>query len=43
MAFTWQFDCHLFYRRSNALALAPGRQSHWEQLLIERMRRRNAA
>ncbi len=43
MGFTWQFDCHLFYRRSNALALALGSQSHWEQLLIERMRRRNAA
>jgi alkylation response protein AidB-like acyl-CoA dehydrogenase len=43
MGFTWQFDCHLFYRRSNALALALGAQSHWEQLLIERMRRRNAA
>ena len=22
MGFTWAFDCHLFYRRSNALALA---------------------
>ena len=43
MGFTWQFDCHLFYRRSNALALALGSQSHWEQLLIERLRRRNAA
>jgi alkylation response protein AidB-like acyl-CoA dehydrogenase len=43
MGFTWQFDCHLFYRRSNALALALGSQSRWEQLLIERMRRRNAA
>jgi alkylation response protein AidB-like acyl-CoA dehydrogenase len=43
MGFTWQFDCHLFYRRSNALALALGSQSHWEQRLIERMRRRNAA
>ena len=43
MGFTWQFDCHLFYRRSNALALALGSQSRWERLLIERMRRRNAA
>ena len=43
MGFTWQFDCHLFYRRSNMLALSLGSQSHWETQLIDRMRRRNAA
>jgi alkylation response protein AidB-like acyl-CoA dehydrogenase len=43
MGFTWAFDCHLFYRRANALALALGSQTTWEDLLIERMRRRNAA
>ncbi len=43
MGFTWEFDCHLFYRRANALALALGSLSHWEDLLIERMRTRNAA
>ena len=37
MGFTWEFDCHLFYRRSNALALALGSLSTWESLLIERM------
>ncbi len=36
-----QFDCHLFYRRANALALSLGSLSTWEDLLIERMRRRN--
>lgn len=41
MGFTWAFDCHLFYRRSNALALVIGSQSTWEDLLIERMRKRN--
>lgn len=41
MGFTWAFDCHLFYRRSNALALALGSKSTWEDLLIERMRQRN--
>lgn len=41
MGFTWAFDCHLFYRRSNALALVLGSQSTWEDLLIERMRKRN--
>jgi len=42
MGFTWAFDCHLFYRRSNALALALGSLSTWESLLIERMRAGNA-
>ena len=43
MGFTWEFDCHLYYRRSNALALALGSQSFWEDELIERLRRKNAA
>ena len=41
MGFTWAFDCHLFYRRSNALALALGSLSTWESLLVERMSARN--
>ena len=41
MGFTWAFDCHLYYRRANALALGLGSLSTWEDLLIERMRRRN--
>jgi alkylation response protein AidB-like acyl-CoA dehydrogenase len=43
MGFTWAFDCHLFYRRSNNLALALGSQSTWEDLLIDRLRQRNDA
>jgi len=43
MGFTWAFDCHLFYRRSNGLALALGSQSTWEDLLIDRLRQRNDA
>jgi alkylation response protein AidB-like acyl-CoA dehydrogenase len=43
MGFTWEFDCHLYYRRANALALSLGSLSHWEDVLIERMRKRNAA
>lgn len=42
MGFTWAFDCHLYYRRSNALALALGALSTWESLLIERMSAGNA-
>ncbi|MCF8505129.1 MAG: acyl-CoA/acyl-ACP dehydrogenase [Caulobacter sp.] len=43
MGFTWAFDCHLYYRRSNGLALALGSQSTWEDLLIDRLRQRNDA
>jgi alkylation response protein AidB-like acyl-CoA dehydrogenase len=43
MGFTWEFDCHLYYRRSNAMALALGSLSYWEDQLIERMRKKNAA
>lgn len=41
MGFTWEFDCHLYYRRSNILALALGSLSTWEDKLIERMNRQN--
>ncbi|MET0182134.1 MAG: acyl-CoA dehydrogenase family protein [Caulobacterales bacterium] len=43
MGFTWAFDCHLYYRRSNLLALALGSLSEWEDKLIERLRNKNAA
>ena len=43
MGFTWAFDCHLYYRRSNNLALALGSQSTWEDLLIDRLRQRHDA
>jgi len=43
MGFTWAFDCHLYYRRANLLAVSLGGQSEWEDKLIERLRRRNAA
>ena len=43
MGFTWAFDCHLFYRRSNLLALGLGALSTWEDALIQRLRARNVA
>ncbi|MBU6456909.1 MAG: acyl-CoA/acyl-ACP dehydrogenase [Bradyrhizobium sp.] len=43
MGFTWEFDCHLYYRRANATALGLGSLSYWEDALIERMRKKNAA
>lgn len=38
MGFTWEFDCHLHYRRSNLLALALGSLTQWEDTLVERLR-----
>ena len=35
MGFTWAFDCHLFYRRSNYLALALGGLNEWENKLVD--------
>lgn len=37
MGFTWEFDCHLHYRRSQLLALALGPLSTWEDLLVQRL------
>jgi alkylation response protein AidB-like acyl-CoA dehydrogenase len=38
MGFTWEFDCHLYYRRSNMLALVLGGQSLWEDRLVAAIR-----
>ena len=43
MGFTWQFDCHLYYRRSNLLAVSLGPLSGWEDRLVERLRDQRAA
>ncbi|MFP6807298.1 MAG: acyl-CoA dehydrogenase family protein [Pseudomonadales bacterium] len=37
MGFTWEVDCHLFYRRSNYLTLVLGGLSVWEDKLIENL------
>jgi hypothetical protein len=43
MGFTWEADCHLYYRRANQLALELGSLSYWEAALIDRMRKQPAA
>ena len=43
MGFTWAFDCHLYYRRANLLALNLGALSQWEDKLIDALRAKNAA
>ena len=36
MGFTWELDCHLFYRRAKMLALALGSARHWKNRLVDR-------
>lgn len=43
MGFTWEFDCHLYYRRSNALALVLGGQTVWKDKLVDQLENSNAA
>lgn len=43
MGFTWAFDCHLYYRRANLLALSLGALSTWEDRLIGQLRASRAA
>jgi alkylation response protein AidB-like acyl-CoA dehydrogenase len=42
MGFTWEFDCHLFYRRAKLLALAIGSAPYWKDRLIAELETRNA-
>ena len=37
MGFTWEFDCHLYYRRAKLLALALGSARHWKDELVTRL------
>lgn len=43
MGFTWEFDCHLYYRRSKLLALNIGAQREWKDRLISHLEKRNVA
>ncbi len=43
MGFTWQYDCHLYYRRAKHLSLAIGAAPYWKDRLIGFIEQRNAA
>jgi alkylation response protein AidB-like acyl-CoA dehydrogenase len=43
MGFTWDVDCHLYYRRSRQLALVAGAPKVWKERLVSHLERRNAA
>jgi len=40
VGFTWEYDCHLFYKRSKLLSLGLGSAAHWRELLIQRLEAR---
>lgn len=41
MGFTWQMDCHLYYRRAKLLGLALGGSREWKLRLVNELRARN--
>ncbi|MBV8593855.1 MAG: acyl-CoA/acyl-ACP dehydrogenase [Caulobacteraceae bacterium] len=43
MGFTWDVDCHLFYRRAQQLGLVAGGAKAWKEKLVAGLERRNAA
>ena len=43
VGFTWDYDCHLFYRRAKLLALSLGSQRYWKDRVVSELETRNAA
>jgi acyl-CoA dehydrogenase len=42
MGFTWEFDCHLYYRRSKLLSVNLGGEPRWKDMLISRLEQASA-
>jgi alkylation response protein AidB-like acyl-CoA dehydrogenase len=42
MGFTWDVDCHLFFRRAKLLAVQAGAPGVWKEKLVRRLEARNA-
>lgn len=42
VGFTWEYDCHLYYRRAQALAAGLGRATTWRDALIDRLEAQGA-
>tara|TARA_Y100001934_G_scaffold283390_1_gene402749 strand:- start:20207 stop:21316 length:1110 start_codon:yes stop_codon:yes gene_type:complete len=43
MGFTWELDCHLYYRRAKNLGLALGSARLWKNRLVSQLETRNVA
>ncbi len=43
VGFTWEYDCHLFLRRSKLLAVALGALDGWKRRLVRQLREKRAS
>jgi acyl-CoA dehydrogenase len=43
VGYTWEYDCHLFYRRAKLLSVALGNAASWKDRLISRIEAQDAA
>lgn len=43
MGYTWEFDCHLYYRRAKLLALSLGSALTWKNRLVDQLEQPSAA
>jgi alkylation response protein AidB-like acyl-CoA dehydrogenase len=43
VGYTWEYDCHMFYRRAKTTALALGSPASWREKLISRLQADRAA
>jgi alkylation response protein AidB-like acyl-CoA dehydrogenase len=43
VGFTWEYDCHLFFRRAKLLSLVLGSPSEWREKLVQRLEAQDAA
>ena len=43
MGFTWELDCHLYYRRAKGLGVVLGSARTWKDRLVSRLEARNAS
>lgn len=43
MGFTWEFDCHLYYRRAHGVSVAIGNEGRWKHTMVEELKHGKAA
>ena len=43
MGYTWEVDCHLYYRRAKLLAVQAGAPKVWKEKLVRALEQKNAA
>ena len=43
IGYTWELDCHLYYKRAQQLRLVAGAPRVWKERLVSQLERRNAA